>query len=73
MVNKLTAKRTGKKVIACSKESTALGNIATQIKFFDSNLDLKKIRSIIKNSISITEYSEGKEGTEIIEKYKQMQ
>jgi len=72
MVNKLTSKRTGKKVLACGKESTSLGNIAAQVKAFDENMDLKKIRKIIENSIEIVEYSESAEGTEMIERYKIM-
>ena len=72
MVNKLTAKRTGKKVLACSKESTSLGNIAAQLKAFDETMDLKRIRKVIENSIAIAEYSEPEEGTEIIERYQKM-
>ncbi|HHV30176.1 rhamnulokinase [Acetivibrio mesophilus] len=72
MVNKLTAKRTGKKVIACSKESTALGNIAAQLKAFDESLDYRKIREVIANSISLKEYVEAKDGTETVERYRKM-
>lgn len=72
MVNKLTAKRTGKKVLACGKESTSLGNIAVQIKAIDKNIDLKRIREIIENSIVITEYWESEEGTELTERYRKM-
>ncbi|MPM97424.1 Rhamnulokinase [bioreactor metagenome] len=68
-VNNLTAKRTGKKVIACSKESTALGNIATQLKAFDESMTLKKIRKIITNSISVKEYTAEKD-SEIVERYR---
>ena len=71
-VNELTAKRTGKKVIACSKESTALGNIATQICAFDDTMNLKKIREVIANSSSLKEYSIALEGEEIVERYKKM-
>ncbi|MEG0979462.1 MAG: rhamnulokinase family protein [Oscillospiraceae bacterium] len=71
-INELTAKRTGKKVIACSKESTALGNIATQICAFDRKMNLKKIREVIANSSSLKEYSSTQEGLEIIERYKKM-
>ena len=69
MVNKLTSKRTGKKVLACGKESTALGNIAVQMKAFDKSMDLKKIRQVIKNSIPILEYSEPEEGSELLQRY----
>ncbi|MEL7656226.1 MAG: rhamnulokinase family protein [Bacillota bacterium] len=72
MVNKLTAKRTGKKVFACGQESTALGNIAAQIKAFDNNMDLKRIRKVIENSITVVKYSECQEGTEMIQRYKKL-
>lgn len=69
LVNKLTSKRTGKKVIACSKESTALGNIAVQLKYFDESLDLAKIRKIISNSIELKEYSESFEDNGLVDRY----
>ncbi|HML36245.1 MAG TPA: rhamnulokinase family protein [Bacillota bacterium] len=72
VVNSLTAKRTGKKVLACGQESTSLGNIATQLKAFDETMDLKKIRKVIEDSIHIVEYSEPKEGAEVIARYKNM-
>lgn len=70
-VNNLTAKRTGKKVIACSKESTALGNIATQLKSFDESITLKKIREIIANSITVKEYTAEKD-SDLVERYKKL-
>ncbi|NLL03470.1 MAG: hypothetical protein GX269_04145 [Clostridiales bacterium] len=72
VVNELTAKRTGKKVVACSKESTALGNIATQICAFDDTMNLKKIREVIANSSTNKEYSFKQEGLEVVERYRQM-
>ncbi|MFY9378942.1 MAG: FGGY-family carbohydrate kinase, partial [Acutalibacteraceae bacterium] len=72
VVNELTAKRTGKKVVACSKESTALGNIATQICAFDDTMNLKKIREVIANSSTSKEYSFTQEGLEVVERYRQM-
>jgi sugar (pentulose or hexulose) kinase len=72
MVNRLTAKRTGKRVYACSQESTALGNIATQLKAINEEMDFFKIREVIGNSISINEYKEDLEQGDIIERYKKL-
>jgi sugar (pentulose or hexulose) kinase len=58
MVNLLTAKRTGKKVITCSKESTSLGNNGAQIKYFEKDITISGIRKILSNSIDIREYVE---------------
>jgi len=69
LVNKLTSMRTGKKVIACSKESTALGNIAVQLKYFDESLDLAKIRNIISCSVEMKEYSEPYENSGLVDRY----
>lgn len=71
-VNKLTSKRTGKKVLACGQESTALGNIAAQMIALDGNMDLKRIRKVIEKSIDIVEYSESDDGSELIERYKKI-
>lgn len=68
MLNKLTSKITGKKVIACSKESTALGNIATQIKGVENEITLKGIRRIIKNSFDTREYFVEKDDS-VLKKY----
>jgi len=71
-VNRLTSKRTGKKVLACGKESTALGNIGVQIKAFDESTDLKRIRRVIEKSVPVTEYSEAESGAELIERYRKL-
>lgn len=69
IINELTAIRTGKKVVTCGKESTCLGNIGVQISYFDSSINLKEIRRIIKDSININEYKmEGKDQG-VIERY----
>lgn len=68
-VNKLTSRLTGKKVIACDKESTSLGNIAVQLKYFDSYLDIYSIREIINNSIETTEYKEKLDDSDLVRRY----
>ncbi len=72
MVNRLTASYTGKKVVACSKESTALGNIATQTKIFDEEIDLLKIRKIISNSVELKTFDTKEKVDGIIQKYKKL-
>lgn len=72
VVNELTAKRTGKKIIACSKESTSLGNVAVQIKHFESDITLKEIRDIIKASIDLEEYKSDIEDNGIIDRYSKL-
>lgn len=72
-INNLTASRTGKKVIACSDESTSLGNIATQLAFFDPSIDLKKIRSIIAHSIDTTVFESPQSGSENVERYRTLE
>lgn len=64
LINELTAKRTGKRIVTCGKESTCLGNLGVQLSYFDSGRTLKDIRGIIKRSIEINEYiSECKENS----------
>ena len=72
VVNRLTAKRTGKKIIVCSKESTSLGNIVVQIKHFEKNISLKDMRDIVKKSIDLEEYQIEKEDNGIVEKYSKL-
>lgn len=68
-INKLTSMLTGKKVIACDKESTSLGNIAVQLKYFDSDLDIFSIRDIIGNSIETVEYIERLQPNNLVNRY----
>lgn len=55
-LNQLTADITGKVVISGPHEATSLGNIASQLTYFDHKLDLKKLRKIIANSCEIVEF-----------------
>lgn len=68
-VNELTAKRTGKTIITGSKESTSLGNIAVQIKYFEKDITLKGIRDIVRNSIDFKTYQSDLEDNGIIDRY----
>jgi len=55
-INELTASISGKNVITCGEESTCLGNLGVQLKYFDSKLKLKDIRKIIGNSVKLEIY-----------------
>lgn len=68
VINKLTAMYTGKKVIIGDKESTCLGNIGTQLNYFDPSLDPKRIRKIIENSI-VTELFMEEYNNTVLEQY----
>ncbi|GKX29812.1 L-fuculose kinase [Vallitalea longa] len=72
VVNKLTAKRTGKRIIACSKESTSLGNIVVQIKHFEKDISLKDMRDIVKKSINLEEYQIENEDNSIVDRYSKL-
>lgn len=72
VVNELTAKRTGKKIIACSKESTSLGNIVVQIKHFEKEISLKDMRDIVKKSIDLEEYQVQIEDNGIVDRYSKL-
>lgn len=49
-LNTLTARYTGKKVIAGPVEATAIGNLITQLMYADSELTLARARNLVKNS-----------------------
>ncbi|MBO7178379.1 MAG: rhamnulokinase [Clostridia bacterium] len=53
-LNKLTAKITGKKVVAGPTECTALGNILSQVYYYDDSLSIKDLRSIVKTTFGST-------------------
>ena len=54
-LNELTARYTGKRVLAGPVEATAIGNIAVQLMFSDDSLTLRAVREMIKNSFDIKE------------------
>ncbi|RDY32811.1 rhamnulokinase [Lachnotalea glycerini] len=72
IVNQMTADCTGKKVIACIGESTAMGNIAAQLKYFDTSLGVKDIRKIVKNSVHMKSYSTNKDTSYLVDCYKKL-
>jgi rhamnulokinase len=54
-LNELTARYTGKKVLAGPIEATAIGNIALQLMYSDKNLSLSDVRELVKKSFDIKE------------------
>ncbi len=55
-LNQMTADLSGKRVAAGPDEATALGVIAVQVMHDNSGMTITEVRSIIRNSIEITEY-----------------
>ena len=54
-LNELTARYTGKKVLAGPIEATAIGNIALQLMYSDDTLMLSDVRELVKKSFDIKE------------------
>lgn len=72
LLNKLTSICTGKEVVACSKESTALGNIAVQIFGNDEKISVQDVNKILENSIKLKTYKENETRFELVEKYRKI-
>lgn len=53
---KLTAEHVGKPIVVCYGESTSMGNLAVQLKYFKPELKLSDIRKIISSSYSTEEF-----------------
>ncbi len=65
----LTANLSNKKVITCQKESTSLGNILSQIKYFEKEKSIKELREIIIKSIETNSYSSVSNDNAILDHY----
>ena len=53
LLNELTKKATGKKVLAGPVEATATGNIISQFMYLDKSITLEKAREYVKKSFNI--------------------
>lgn len=71
-VNQMTANCTGKKVIACFGESTAMGNIAAQLRYFNSSLTLRTIREIVDRSVETKSYAPEKDTRQLVNRYQEL-
>ena len=68
----LTAQHMGKPIVACYGESTSIGNLAVQLKYFDRELDLKGIRKIIGESCRTREIRSNEDGSDRLEFYRKL-
>lgn len=66
----LTADLTGKCVVTGGKESTSLGNIGAQIRYFEPDKSVKDLRRIMGNSIESSQYRFGRSYPGEYERYK---
>jgi len=55
-INQLTANYSGKKVLTGGKESTSLGNLLTQLKYFYPMMTRNDLRAVVSRSIETTGY-----------------
>jgi len=55
-LNRLTARYTGKTVLAGPTEATAIGNVVVQMLYAGEFIDLAEARSVIKKSFEIKSY-----------------
>ncbi|MGI5172570.1 rhamnulokinase [Treponema sp. OMZ 840] len=56
-INRLTANYTGKELLTGAKESTSLGNLLAQIKYFYPDLQTADLRNIVSKSIHSVRYA----------------
>lgn len=70
LLNGLTADRTGKTVIACDKESTALGNLICQLRAFQPQLDMQGMRRIVRESIERKTFAPRRKNDSLTERYR---
>lgn len=68
----MTADLLQKRVVAGGKESTSLGNIAAQIKYFQPQLQVKDLRNIICESVQTKEYLYGRDIGEVLKRYEKL-
>lgn len=72
LLNTLCSKLTGKKVIACAKESTSLGNIIAQIKYIYPEIRMQDLKTLIQDSIDIHSCESAQTDTTLKDVYKQL-
>lgn len=65
-----TADCTGKRVSAGGKESTSMGNLLAQIKYFEPDKGIGDLRRLVLNSVDVRTYMPREDKTMSLEKYK---
>lgn len=65
----LTARYMGKPVVVCYGESTSMGNLAVQLKYFHGEFGLEDLREIIGKSYRTEEIVRASDKTEMLERY----
>lgn len=65
----MTADAAGKRVVTGGKESTSLGNLGAQIKYFEPEKTVRDLRKVMGNSIESTEYRCKRSYPEELERY----
>lgn len=69
---RFTAQHVGKPIVVCFGESTSMGNLAVQLKYFMPELELKDIRAIVSSSYKTEEYRIEKKEEEVLAKYREL-
>ena len=68
----MTADAAGKRVVTGGKESTSLGNLGAQLKYFEPDLTVREIRSLLGKGIESTTYCRGKDSGEASKRYQKL-
>ena len=69
----MTADAAGKRVVTGGKESTSLGNLGAQLKYFEPDLTVREIRSLLGKGIESTTYCRGKDSGEALKRYQKLE
>ena len=72
-LNELTARRTGKTVVACGKESTSIGSIAAQLRYFMPDKTMQDLRAILRRSVPTKRFGPFPAEPQTVEQYKTLE
>lgn len=65
----MTAKHVGKPIVVCFGESTSMGNLAVQLKYFYPEMELSDLRKMIAKSYETAEFKAEPGDFHVLEKY----
>lgn len=71
-LSQLAADYTGKTVITGGKESTSIGNIAGQIRYFQPETSVAGLREIICGSVEMKQYNCRRKDRDTVERYRKL-